>query len=398
MRHPDTKSASILIASDKVGDANLVREMLEGEFDKVRVTTVADKAASDFEQHLPEVLLLAFDKLEKAERFLLNLYRQSEKIHAHPHRTVTLCSKEEVRQAYALCRSGSFDDYIQFWPMTDDSARLPMSIHIALRELAAQKSSSPSAAEFAAQARLMAEMETLLQDSLAQGDQRLETAGRAVAQAESRIGAAFDGLSERLTRGELSDSAHVRNAGELGQEIARIKTEEITQPLNVVAQSMAPLTQWAKAFKQNMQPHRDTARALASLAERVEPVVLVVDDDEFQRDLLRAVLSEHKYKTVLASGGLDALSCLRKGHVDLILMDMTMHGMDGLQATLQIKSAPQYAHLPIIMVSGRSDGNVVRDSLKAGAMDFIVKPIQPSALLSKIARALRPPPRPAAAR
>ena len=398
MRNSDTKSASILIASDKVGDANLVREMLQGEFEKVRITTVADKAAFDFEQHLPEVLLLAFDKLEKAERFSLNLYRQSDKIHLHPHRTVTLCNKDEVKQAYALCRSGSFDDYIQFWPMTDDSARLPMSIHIALRELAAQKSSNPSAAEFAAQARLMAEMESLLKDSLAQGDQRLETAGRAVAQAESRIGAVFDGLSERLARGELSDTVQVNNAAKLDQEFARIKIEEITQPLNVVAQSIAPLTQWAQDFKQDMQPHRDTARALTSLAQRVEPIILVVDNDEFQRDLLRAILSENSYRTVLASSGADALNCLRKGHTDLILMDLLMPGMDGLQTMAQIKAKPQHAHLPIIAVTGRSDGNIVRDSLKAGAMDFIVKPVQPSALLSKIARALRPPPRPSAAR
>lgn len=398
MTNPDTKSASILIASDKIGDANLVREMLEGEFDKVRVTTIADKAVSDFEQHLPKVLLLAFDTLEKAERYSLNLYRQSDKIHAHPHRTITLCNKDEAKQAYTLCRSGSFDDYILFWPMTDDSARLPMSIHIALRELAVQRNGNPSAAEFAAQARRMAEMETLLQDSLASGDQRLETAGRAVAQAESRIGAVFDGLSERLARGELSDTVQVSNAARLGQELARIKTEEITQPLNIVAQSIAPLTQWAKDFKQDMQPHRDTARALARLAERVEPVILVVDDDESQRDLLRAILSEHKYRTVLASSGLDAMSSLRKGHADLILMDMIMPGMDGLQTTSQIKAKPQYTHLPVIVVTGRSDGNIVRDSLKAGAIDFIVKPVQPSALLSKIARALRPPPRTAAAR
>jgi CheY-like chemotaxis protein len=78
-------------------------------------------------------------------------------------------------------------------------------------------------------------------------------------------------------------------------------------------------------------------------------------------------------------------------------MDMIMPGMDGLQTTVQIKAEPKYARLPIIMATGKSDGNIVRDSLKAGAVDFIVKPIKPAALLSKIARALRLPSKPAAA-
>jgi CheY-like chemotaxis protein len=397
MSNPDFKSASILIASDKVGDATLVKEMLDDEFDNVRVTTIAEKAVSDFEQHPPEVLLLAFDKLEKAERYSLNLYRQSHKIHSHAHRTITLCSKDEVRQAYALCRSGSFDDYILFWPMINDSARLPMSVHIALRELAVQRDSGPSAAEFAAQARQMAELEALLQNSLAQGDQRLEAAGQAVAQAEACIGAAFEGLSGRLARGELSDMVEIKNADKFGRELARIKSEEIVGPLGAVAQSMAPLAQWAHDFRQDMQPHRESARSLAALAERVEPVILVVDDDEFHRNLMRTLLSQHKFRAVLAASGLDALSSLRKAHADLVLMDMIMPGMDGLQTTVQIKAEPKYARLPIIMATGKSDGNIVRDSLKAGAVDFIVKPIKPAALLAKIARALRQPSKPAAA-
>jgi len=69
-------------------------------------------------------------------------------------------------------------------------------------------------------------------------------------------------------------------------------------------------------------------------------------------------------------------------------MDVMMPDGDGLQATSLIKSAPRYARSPVIMVSGWSGGDVVQDSLKAGAPDSIVKPVEPSAALAKIARAL----------
>lgn len=388
-RTSDTRSEPILIASEKVGDASLLKELLQSEFDAIRTATVTERAAADFEQHAPQVLVLAFDKLDKAQAYLVALYQQSQMAQAHPCRTIVLCHKDEVRHAYALCRGGTFDDYVLFWPMTNDSTRLAMSAHVALRELAAQRDAGPSAAAFAAQLRQMAEMESLLESSLAQGRRHLEGAGAAAAQAEARIGATFDGLSDRLTRGDLSEMVDVKDAAQLGQALARIKTDEVARPLRSVAASIGPLQQWAAEFKQEMQPHREAVRSLASLAERVEPVIMVVDDDGFQRDLMRALLGEQKYRTVLTASGLEALNALRRTRVDLVLMDMVMPGMDGLQTTLQIKAEPQYAQLPVIMVTGKSDGNVVLDSLKAGAVDFIVKPIKPAALLSKMARALR---------
>ncbi|MEO8857233.1 MAG: response regulator [Burkholderiaceae bacterium] len=397
MNDPDTKSAPILIASGKAGDANLLKELLQSEFGNIHTSTVAQLAVADFAQHAPQVLMLAFDKLEKAEAYLLTLFQEGQNIQLHPCRTIVLCHKDEVRNAYTLCRRGTFDDYVLFWPLTTDSARLAMSVHIALREFAAQRDAARSAAECADQTRQMADMGTRLETSLEQGNQHLESASEALAQAETRIGAAFDGLSDRLTRGDLSLMVAVKDAARLSAALARIKTEEIARPLDSAARSTVSLFRWIAEFRQELQPHREVVRSLAALVEPVEPVILVVDDDGFQRELMRTVLSTQNYRTVLAASGAEALKSLRNTRIDLVLMDMMMPGMDGLQTTMQIKADPQYVQLPIIMATGRSDGNVVLDSLKAGAVDFIVKPIKPAALLAKMARALRAASHPATA-
>ncbi len=126
------------------------------------------------------MLVLAFDTLEKSERYCLELYRLSGKIHLQPHRTVILCNKHEVSQAYQACRKESFDDYVLFWPMTSDAPRLLMSMHHALRYLAAIMESGPSATEFAAMARRLTELGSMLDQQMAQGSQHIDIVDRSM--------------------------------------------------------------------------------------------------------------------------------------------------------------------------------------------------------------------------
>jgi len=276
MDTPASTAATILIATDSVTDAALVKNLLNPEFDHVFSSTDPDRVVQDFERHRPDVLVLAFNDLEKSERYYLGLYRLCQAVHQYPHRTVILCNKDEVKRVYELCMKDYFDDYILFWPMTHDSLRLPMTIHHALRELAALKAGGPSAAEFATQARRLAELENMLNQQMAQGGLHIEAASRAMEQAEQEIGAALDGFSQRLISGALPDSVEVKNADGLKKEISRFKREEVQQHFRTAAESNQPLKQWVQEFRQECEPLMASARALNAMAERIWPTVLVV--------------------------------------------------------------------------------------------------------------------------
>jgi len=183
---PFYPAATILIAADSSADAALVKKLLDPEFDQVFVSTDPEQAVKDFELRHPDVLLLAFDTLEKAERHYLGLYRLSAKGHLPAHRTVILCHRAEVKQVYQLCRKEQFDDYVLFWPMTNDAPRLSMAEHHALRDLYATSVNGPSAAEFAAQARRLVELEALLDRQMAHA--RLTQAKRRLYRATPGIG------------------------------------------------------------------------------------------------------------------------------------------------------------------------------------------------------------------
>jgi len=388
MSTPNSNAATILVATDVVDDAAVVKDMLDEEFKRVFVSTDPARAVADFEQHRPDVLVLAFNQMEKSERYYLGLYRLCKSMHQHPHRTMILCNKDEVKRVYELCMKDFFDDYILFWPMTYDPYRLLMSVHYALRDLASLKSSGPSAAEFAAQARRLAELENALSQQMAQGGQHIEAASRAMKQAEQKIDASLDKFSQRLINGEMPESVEIKNADNLKKEISHLKQNEIQQHFHTAAQSAQPLKQWANELKQECEPLLKSARTMNAMAERIRPTALVVDDDEFQRKLIGKLLEAENYQLVFATGGVDALNILRKTRPDVILMDVMMPDMDGMEATRRLKAIPHFAKTPVIMVTGKSEGNVVVDSLKAGASDFVVKPFDRATLTAKIARAL----------
>ena len=384
MDTPASPATAILVVTDIITDATLVKKLLNPEFDHVFTCTDTDKLAGDFVRYHPNVLVLAFNSIEKSERHYLGLYRLCPEVHQYPHRTVILCNQEEVRRAYELCKKEYFDDYILFWPMTHDTLRLPMSVRCAMRELSATKPDGPSAAEFAVQARHLATLEKTLDQQIKQGGLRIEEASRAMGQTEQEIGTALDGFSQRLASGSLSGSGAASNINEIKNEIDRLKREEIQQYFRAAADSAKPLKQWAHELRRECEPHLKSARALNAMAERVRPIVLVVDDDEFQYKIITRLLEDENYNLIFAKDGLEALNVLRKTRPDIILMDVMMPNMDGMETTRQLKAIPQFAKTPVIMMTGKSEGKVIVDSLKAGASDFVVKPFNREILLNKI--------------
>ncbi|MDP1693409.1 MAG: response regulator [Burkholderiaceae bacterium] len=387
MSTPSRAAPSILIASDNADDAALVKKLLAGAFENLSTSTVADKAVEDFERQLPQVLVLAFNELQKAERYCLGLYRLSSKIASHPHRTVILCDKQEVRQVAELCVKQSFDDYVLFWPMNHDAHRLGVSVHHALRELSTGR---PTAAEFAAQARRLSELQALLDRQMALGGRRIEVATSAIDRAEQDIGVALDEFSQRLSQGALPDVVEVKDAAGLDSAMTRFKREEIGQRFSEVIDSVQPLKRWADEFKQDCAPHLEAVRVLGAMADRIRPTVLIVDDDDFQHKMVATILAGENCHLMFAASGAEALSVMRKTRPDLILMDVLMPDMDGIEVTRRLKAVPEFAGVVVIMLTGKSEGSVVADSLSAGAVDFVVKPFDRNKLIAKVARWSRP--------
>ena len=148
------------------------------------------------------------------------------------------------------------------------------------------------------------------------------------------------------------------------------------------------MRQWISELNQEVKPRLESVRAMKALADQIRPLILVVDDDGFQCKVLSQVLGSENYELVFAASGTKALAALQKRAPDLILMDINMPDLDGVEVTRRLKATESTAGIPVIMITGRSEKSVVVDSLKAGAADFIVKPFEKNIVHSKIAKFL----------
>jgi two-component system, cell cycle response regulator DivK len=112
--------------------------------------------------------------------------------------------------------------------------------------------------------------------------------------------------------------------------------------------------------------------------------ILVVEDNEPSRDALARRLARRGYRIVLAVDGHEAVSIGRSARPDLILMDLGLPGIDGWEATRQLKSDPATSQIPIIVLSAHAMTNDRDMALAAGGDDFDTKPVRFQQLLEKI--------------
>ncbi|GBO55555.1 two-component hybrid sensor and regulator [Pseudanabaena sp. lw0831] len=119
------------------------------------------------------------------------------------------------------------------------------------------------------------------------------------------------------------------------------------------------------------------------------PSILIVDDEPNNFAVIAALLSDCDYQIHYASSGQQALSSLDIYNPDLILLDVMMPGINGIQVCQQIKAMPKWQAIPIVMVTALSSKSDLANCLGAGADDFISKPVNPEELRARIKSMLR---------
>ncbi len=129
-------------------------------------------------------------------------------------------------------------------------------------------------------------------------------------------------------------------------------------------------------------------KAAAAGAPRYRGIVLVVDDDEANRTLLRDSLETHGYDIIEAENGEQALQKVEQRPPDVILLDVMMPRMDGFEVCRRLKKDPGTAHIPILMVTALSERMERMMGIAAGASDFLSKPVDLQELTLRVNHAV----------
>jgi len=119
------------------------------------------------------------------------------------------------------------------------------------------------------------------------------------------------------------------------------------------------------------------------------PRILVVDDNETNRDILVTRLEAHGYQTLQAADGEEALRGVAQHRPDLVLLDVMMPNLDGVEACRRLKSDRAVAFTPVILVTAKAATQDIVAGLDAGADEYLTKPVDQAALVARVRSALR---------
>lgn len=118
--------------------------------------------------------------------------------------------------------------------------------------------------------------------------------------------------------------------------------------------------------------------------------VLIVDDEEWNRDIIREYLGRAGFATLEAEDGTQALATIEAedGHLDAVLLDRMMPGIDGMEVLRRVRGNPDHKALPIILQTARADPASVAEGIEAGAFYYLTKPFEPEVMLAVVRAAI----------
>jgi two-component system phosphate regulon response regulator PhoB len=117
--------------------------------------------------------------------------------------------------------------------------------------------------------------------------------------------------------------------------------------------------------------------------------ILVVEDDEDIAELIRYTLVRENFRPVVCGSGEEAVRKLQNEPFNIMLLDIMLPGIDGIDICKKVKSDERYSSIPVIMITARGEESDVVTGLEIGADDYIIKPFSPRVLVARIRSALR---------
>ncbi|PYJ00722.1 MAG: hypothetical protein DME25_20000, partial [Verrucomicrobia bacterium] len=235
--------------------------------------------------------------------------------------------------------------------------------------------------------QMMEQIDTALDAQKIQADPRdLPVLARRLCEQAAQIAAAAETLTRetRALKDEAfkSDLSRIAEAAFRTDELARTSLPSLSEPVVKETISLAGPSQALAAVQ---SAHSDTEPGSAA---GKEGAILVVDDSEENRELLARRLSRLGYSVQTVDSGQRALDLVAAKPVDLILLDILMPGLDGIEVLERLKDNPFTRDIPVIMLSSADQIDTVVRCITLGADDFLPKPFNATLLMARIKSSL----------
>ena len=158
----------------------------------------------------------------------------------------------------------------------------------------------------------------------------------------------------------------------------------MTASMKSIASALEPVRAWNGELCRDVEPAMASVRAIKAISQSIRPIVMIVDSDIVDRSAVVQMLEQEAVDVIAVSTGAEMLATLRRLRPNLVLMDINLPDIDGIEATRTLKAAALYSGTAVVLMTCQSERQVVIESIRAGAVDFVVKPVQRTILVEKV--------------
>ncbi|MBN1286194.1 MAG: GAF domain-containing protein [Anaerolineae bacterium] len=204
-------------------------------------------------------------------------------------------------------------------------------------------------------------------------------------------------LFEAFTQADSSTTRRYGGTGlglALSKRIAQLMAGSLTVESEPGVGSSFVFSIPVQVVETDQEPEKIAPVLPSATINPADMYILIAEDNTFNQKFIRAVLTEAGYNLEIAENGRVAIEKLHERPFDLVLMDVMMPEMDGLEATRIIRAEARFQDLPILALTASALVEDRERALAAGCTDYLIKPVEPANLIGRIARHLadRPPP------
>ena len=370
---------------DILGAASIIAEQVE----EYRTIPVENDIGELVKKYRPSVIIFALSSVQKS----IELYTQiiTDKNIDYPHHSILLCKNRESGVAFRCCIKGLFDNYFVYQPLYE-KFRLKMIIHMGLQisqsneqYVGFQDEQLESIEEELAQMIDEGkECKRSLLDSIADCQKSLKNANEEAEKAsisavliqkinETHIEPLLAELEINIKTG-LDKMINQLLINQVGVKELEARVEEMNKVSVPDQQSI-------------LEALSNTASALSNPPKDAQKI-LVVEDNQLYRDMLVNILVKEEYNVDESADGLNALKKIKNTQYDLVLMDLFMPNLDGINATKQIKSITGGKKLPVIALTGNKNKDLIKTWAEQGLKGYILKPSTKKEILEAVGKIL----------
>ncbi len=295
---------------------------------------------------------------------------------------ILLCNKQELREAYELCDSGAFDNYVLFRPIYDPY-RLQLAIRSGLRYRRAQRNIAAMRDDMRTVGGTAAQMEEL---NAAFGDESRQLVQRTRARLEeigAQIGGRIEAVGRQLEAAEGdTSSAWVDRV----RDCLRTQAAEAVQgQLEVAGEELENwVVEWIDEHVTRQASAVGSLHDTCADSLRRSATILLVEDEPFSARVTQAMLVRHGYEVVWASNGADAIRKANGASPQLILLDLVLPDISGDEVVRRMRAVPRLRRIPVIVLSGVAEKSTVENLVRLGIDGYQIKPPVEERLVTQV--------------